>query len=90
MALAIFQQILAPGCRVKYGNSVNKLAEGVNTLAKGPVSLVPVNISYSDTGLFGFSIKCQSNECGDLIKAAVFKMRDVAKSLKEEDLVIAK
>lgn len=90
LVLALFQNILAPGLRVSRGSSANKLVEEASKLAKGPFSAVPVNISYHDTGLFGFSLKCQSNESGDLTKACVHKMRETAKNLKEEDLAIAK
>lgn len=90
LALGLFQNILSPGVRVKYGSGSSKLVQGAKSIAKGHFNVVPVNISYIDTGLFGFSLKCQSNEAGDLIKALVHKMRETAKTLKEEDLVIAK
>ena len=90
VALSVFQNLLTPGVRVKYGSGAGKLHEAANKIAKNPFSLNPVNICYVDVGLFGFSLVCHSKESTYLVKAVVSRMRDAAKNIKEEDLNTAK
>ncbi|XP_074594279.1 ubiquinol-cytochrome c reductase core protein 2 [Brevipalpus obovatus] len=90
VALSVFQNILTPGVRVKYGSGAGKLHDAANKIAKDPFSVTPINISYMDTGLFGFSLACGAKESTHLVKAIVSRMRDAAKNIKEEDLKNAK
>lgn len=91
MALALFQQVLGTGPRVKYSEGkVSPLGSAAAQGTEHPFALTGVNVNYSDTGLFGFAVGAAGSDIHKVVKAIVKKMREVGKGLNEEELKTAK
>ncbi|KAI1287646.1 Cytochrome b-c1 complex subunit 2, mitochondrial [Halotydeus destructor] len=90
LALALFQQILGTGPRLPYTTSGGALGLAGAQASQDPVAISGLNISYSDSGLFGFAAAASPDDIGKVLKSVVAKMRDTAKSFKDAELQKAK
>lgn len=90
MALALVQQLLGSGPRVAYSSSNGALGTAAAKASQNPVAVNSLNISYSDTGLFGFTAVATPNDIGAVIKASVGQLRSTAKSINDGNLQKAK
>ncbi|RWS25649.1 Cytochrome b-c1 complex subunit 2-like protein [Leptotrombidium deliense] len=90
VSLCLFQHILGCGPRMKYNEGVSILSKAAKQASEKPSTVTALNISYSDSGLFGVTVAGHANDMDKLLKAVVGKMKEVSKSLKEEDLQKAK
>lgn len=90
IALSLLQQLLGTGPRVKYSAGASPLATAAQKATQNPVAVSGLNISYSDTGLFGFVAASSPDDATKVTKAVVSKMRETIKNIKDEDLKRAK
>jgi ubiquinol-cytochrome c reductase core subunit 2 len=90
IALSLVQQLLGTGPRVPYSSGASPLSDVASKATKGPVAVTSLNISYSDTGLFGFAVAATPDDIGTVVKAVVGKWRETVKSVKDTDLQRAK
>jgi len=91
LALSLFQTLLGTGPRIKYNFGTNtKLGQAVAKASNSPSAITGFNISYSDTGIFGFSVAAAAKDINNVVKAAVTQLRESAKNISEQDLKIAK
>ena len=89
--MSLFQQILGTGARVKYSEGrFTPLGAAAAQGTQHPFALTGVNVTYSDTGLFGFAVGAAGADIHNVIKAIVKKMREVGKGLSEDQLKVAK
>ena len=78
LALALVQQLLGSGSRIKYSNS-GALGNAAAKASQSPASASAVNINYSDTGLFGIAVAASPDDVGNVIKASIGQLRSVSK-----------
>lgn len=91
VALSLFQQLLGNGPRVKYSDAkASPLGGAAASATQHPFALTGINISYSDTGLFGVAVGGASSDIHNVVKAVVKKMRDVGSGLNDSQLKTAK
>ncbi len=91
IALSLFQHVLGTGPRIKYSlGGAAKLGQAALKAAESPCAVTSLNVSYSDSGLFGFGLVCSAKEAHKVVKAVVTQLRDSAKNISEQDLKIAK
>uniref|UniRef100_A0A1A8ITM0 Ubiquinol-cytochrome c reductase core protein IIa n=1 Tax=Nothobranchius kuhntae TaxID=321403 RepID=A0A1A8ITM0_NOTKU len=91
-AFTVLQRILGAGPYVKRGSgSSSKLSQGISKATTQPFDATAFNVSYSDSGLFGIYTIAQAHSAGEVIKAAVAQVNNVAAgSISEADLVRSK
>ncbi|RXM36321.1 Cytochrome b-c1 complex subunit 2, mitochondrial [Acipenser ruthenus] len=78
-AFAVLQHMLGAGPYIKRGTNVtSKLSQGVAKATTQPFDTTAFNVSYSDSGLFGFYTISQAGVAGDVIKAAMAQIKAVA------------
>lgn len=71
IVFAILQRIIGSGPCTKWGSEVSSLHKNLDSVAdKDPFALSAFNVSYSDSGLFGFVLSAPSNLAGKLTKSA--------------------
>lgn len=68
-AFAALQYALGAGPQVKYGVGVSPLSKAVSSLRE-PVGIAALNISYSDSGLFGVLFATSGQQSADVAKIA--------------------
>ncbi|RWS05427.1 cytochrome b-c1 complex subunit 2-like protein [Dinothrombium tinctorium] len=90
LCLSLFQHLLGSGPRIKYNPGGSILQDAASKASQNPSVVSALNISYSDSGLFGFVVAGAADDMNSLIKGIVGRMRETAKSLKDEHLVKAK
>ncbi|XP_035002147.1 cytochrome b-c1 complex subunit 2, mitochondrial [Hippoglossus stenolepis] len=79
VAFSVLQHLLGAGPHVKRGsNATSKLIQGVAKATADPFDVNAFNASYSDSGLFGVYTISQFADAGDVIKAAVAEVKNVA------------
>ncbi|XP_062234454.1 cytochrome b-c1 complex subunit 2, mitochondrial isoform X1 [Platichthys flesus] len=79
VAFSVLQHLLGAGPHVKRGsNATSKLIQGVAKATADPFDVTAFNASYSDSGLFGVYTISQFADAGDVIKAAVAEVKNVA------------
>ncbi|CAK6964751.1 cytochrome b-c1 complex subunit 2%2C mitochondrial [Scomber scombrus] len=91
-AFSVLQRILGAGPHVKRGASItSKLSQGIAKATTQLFDASSFNASYSDSGLFGIYTIAQASSAGEVVKAAVAQMRDVAEgNVSEADITRAK
>uniref|UniRef100_A0A8C6PYV8 Ubiquinol-cytochrome c reductase core protein 2a n=1 Tax=Nothobranchius furzeri TaxID=105023 RepID=A0A8C6PYV8_NOTFU len=91
-AFTVLQRILGAGPYVKRGSGPSsKLSQGIAKATTQPFDATAFNASYSDSGLFGIYTIAQAHSAGEVIKAAVAQVNNVAAgSISEADLVRSK
>jgi len=92
-ALGVLQQILGVGSQVKRGSAAgSKLSQALVKVTENPHAVSSLNISYSDSGLFGFFVVGQAEDMGKLLKAAVQLLSSTTKSgaLTEQEVLKGK
>ncbi|XP_005925440.1 cytochrome b-c1 complex subunit 2, mitochondrial [Haplochromis burtoni] len=91
-AFSVLQRILGAGPHVKRGSSItSKLSQGIAKATTQPFDATAFNVSYSDSGLFGVYTIAQAASAGEVIKAAIAQVRDVAEGgVSEADITRAK
>ena len=82
--------MLSTGQRVKHSEGVSPLTTAVTKVAKNPCSVEVLNVNYCDTGLFGLSVAAHHKDVQAVVKAAVSKMREIAKGMNDSELAKAK
>jgi ubiquinol-cytochrome c reductase core subunit 2 len=94
LAISLLQLVLGVGPYVKYGSSVatakiNKAAH--SAVSSGPVAASCINVSYSDSGLFGFRVVAGPKDVRKALTAIVGAMGQATKgSVSDADLQRAK
>lgn len=79
------------GPRIRYSDAqATSIAAAAAKATKSPVAASSLNISYSDTGLFGFVAAADPEDVHNVTRAIVSRMREVAKGLKDNQLNTAK
>ncbi|KAM8837746.1 cytochrome b-c1 complex subunit 2, mitochondrial [Spinachia spinachia] len=79
LAFSVLQHLLGAGLHVKRGSCASsKLVQGVAKATADPFDVSAFNSSYSDSGLFGVYTISQPAAAGDVIKAALAEVKDVA------------
>nr|XP_019939174.1 PREDICTED: cytochrome b-c1 complex subunit 2, mitochondrial isoform X1 [Paralichthys olivaceus] len=79
VAFSVLQHVLGAGPHVKRGsNTSSKLIQGVAKATADPFDVSAFNASYSDSGLFGVYTISQVGAAGDVIKAALAEVKNVA------------
>ncbi|KAL7869798.1 hypothetical protein AOLI_G00137860 [Acnodon oligacanthus] len=91
-AFSVLQHVLGAGPRVKRGSSsTSKLEQAISKATAQPFDASAFNSSYSDSGLFGVYTISQADATGEVIKAAVGQVGDIAQgNLSASDLSRAK
>lgn len=90
LALSLVQQLLGTGPRTPVGEGSGPLAVAAAKAAKDPVGVSSLNISYSDSGLFGLTVAASPSDINNVLKAVVAKWRETAKGIKDADIQKAK
>ena len=90
LILELFANLLGYGARINYGIGAGKLSQAAGQIAKEPFKVGALNLSYLDTGLFGFTSITDGSETKEIIKLNVATVRKSAKEFNEADLKIAK
>lgn len=90
LILELFASILGHGPRINHGLGGGKLSQAIAQVAKEPFKVGALNLSYADTGLFGFSSITDGKETKEIIKLNVATIRKAAKEFNETDLKIGK
>lgn len=77
----VLQKMLGTGPYVKWGSntSSSRLNKAAQAVTDGPLSINALNISYSDSGLFGFNVITTPDAITPVLKAAVGQISSVAK-----------
>lgn len=76
---------------MKYSDGkVSPLGAAASQATQHPFALTGINVSYSDTGLFGFAVGAAGADIHNVVKAIVKKMREVGKGLNEGQVKTAK
>ncbi|KAM6957385.1 ubiquinol-cytochrome c reductase core protein 2a [Aplochiton taeniatus] len=91
-AFSVLQRILGAGPHVKRGSNItSKLSQGIANATSQPFDATAFNATYSDSGLFGIYTISQADSAGEVIKAAVGQVKEVANgNVSEEDVTRAK
>lgn len=92
-ALTVLQKILGCGQYMKWGSNTvsSRLNKAAQSLSDGPLMVNALNVSYSDSGLFGFHAIAEPQTISSVLKAAVGQMAAVAKGdVTAEDVERAK
>nr|CAD7257887.1 unnamed protein product [Timema shepardi] len=72
LAFAILRYILGAGPSIKWGGSPSPLYKSVSEAVGGlPFAVSALNVSYSDSGLFGFLASAPPQIAGQVVEAAV-------------------
>ncbi|XP_069125313.1 cytochrome b-c1 complex subunit 2, mitochondrial-like [Argopecten irradians] len=81
-AAAVLQYVMGAGPSVKYSPGiVSRLGKAVySALGSEDFAISGMNLSYSDTGLFGFTVTGYAQDMGPIMKAAVGEFTAVTKS----------
>ncbi|XP_060078606.1 cytochrome b-c1 complex subunit 2, mitochondrial-like [Ylistrum balloti] len=81
-AAAVLQYVMGMGSVVKYSPGiVSRLGKAVNTaVGNDNFAVSAVNLPYSDTGLFGFSVTGNASDIGTIVKAAAAEFASVTKA----------
>lgn len=91
IALSVFQAALGGFPRVKYSEGqASQLGAAAASATQNAFALNAINISYSDTGLFGFAVATAPQDVDKVVKAVVKKLREAGKGLTESQLNNAK
>lgn len=91
IALSLFQAALGGNSRVKYSNGrATLLGAAAASGAKDAFAINSLNISYSDTGLFGFAVATAPGDVDKVVRAVVKKLRETGKGLNDSQLKNAK
>lgn len=89
--MSVFQAALGVGPRVKYSEGrASILGTAAASGTQNPLSINSINISYSDTGLFGFAVATAPQDVDKVVRAVVKKLRETGKGLNESQLKNAK
>merc|ERR1712168_480719 len=89
----VLQRILGVGPYTKWGDNTqsSRLAKAAKAATDGPLSINALNISYSDSGLFGFNAISTPENIAAVMKAAVGEISNLSKGqLSAEELERAK
>lgn len=80
LALAVLQQAIGTGPKVKWGNSITPLSKAIAGAAGDDLFAVSAfNISYSDSGLFGVVLSAPPCSAGAVSKTTTFEKKTNAK-----------
>ncbi|GFQ72206.1 cytochrome b-c1 complex subunit 2, mitochondrial, partial [Trichonephila clavata] len=91
LSLGVLQCMLGLGNHIEMSDSrFSVLGEAAAKTTTNPFYVSGLNISYSDTGLFGAYIVGQPEEMKSLVKAVVTQMKDACKSISENAVEAAK
>ncbi|CAN7939667.1 unnamed protein product, partial [Ixodes hexagonus] len=86
LALGVLQHILGTGPRVPHSTSAaTKLGDAVGKVAEHPFAVSALNISYSDTGLFGVTVAGHPSEMDKLTRAVLTQVRTTAQKVSDKD-----
>jgi ubiquinol-cytochrome c reductase core subunit 2 len=89
----VLQRILGVGAYTKWGDNTqsSRLSKATRAVCDGPLSINALNISYSDSGLFGFNAVSTPQQIGAVMKAAIGEINGLSKGqLSTEELQRAK
>lgn len=76
---------------MKYSSgTASRVGQVVSKETQNSFAVSGLNISYSDTGLFGFTAIAASTDIHKVVKAVVNELRNAAKGLTDKDLSTAK
>jgi len=67
LSFAVLQRALGAGTSIKYNSENKGLLAKASGSAKAPCSVTALNISYSDSGLFGALITAPSEDAGTIL-----------------------
>lgn len=91
LCLALLQRILGVGPSVKYSDGLHsKLGSAGAKVTNEPFAVSSLNVSYSDSGLFGFVVAGQHSCMDKLLKSLVTEMRSSVKKVTDQDVMKAK
>ncbi|XP_055008622.1 cytochrome b-c1 complex subunit 2, mitochondrial-like [Boleophthalmus pectinirostris] len=91
-AFSVLQHVLGAGPHVKRGSNItSKLTQGIAKATSQPFDASAMTASYSDSGLFGVYTISQAAAAGEVIRAAISQVRDVAEgNVADADISRAK
>merc|ERR1712176_56411 len=77
----VLQRILGVGPYTKWGDNTlsSRLVKAARAVCDGPLSINALNISYSDSGLFGFNAITTPENITAVIKAGVGEISNISK-----------
>lgn len=93
LAISLLQLVLGVGPFIKYssGSGSSKISKAAQGAVSGPVAASSINVSYSDSGLFGFRVISEAKEIRKALGAIVAVMGRATKgSIADADLQRAK
>ncbi|XP_033097464.1 cytochrome b-c1 complex subunit 2, mitochondrial-like [Anneissia japonica] len=93
LTLSVMQYLLGPEPCVKWGShmATSKLNQAAAKATQSPFHASCLNLSYADTGLFGFYVLGQANEMQSVLKAAMGQFGGLTKgNIDEKDFQRAK
>lgn len=89
--MSIFQTALGGTSRVKYSeNRGSVLGSAAASATQNSFAISPINISYSDTGLFGFAVATSPQDVDKVVRSVVKKLRETGKGLNDSQVKNAK
>jgi ubiquinol-cytochrome c reductase core subunit 2 len=93
IALILLQMSLGVGPFVKYGTNVatSKIGKAALSAATDPCTATSINVSYSDSGLFGFHVVASAKDIRKVLTSVVGAMGQATKgSITDAELLKAK
>lgn len=93
LSAALVQQVLNPSTSVKYVANVkgSRLSSAVKKVTDGEFMVKGLNVNYSDSGLFGFTVAADPQDIGKVSKAALDEFLSLAStSITDADVAKAK
>jgi len=91
LAISLLQLSLGVGPFIKYGSSTSKIGKAAHGAVSNPLAASCINVSYSDSGLFGFQVVAGAKDVRKALTAIVGVMGQATKgSIAAGDLDKAK
>ena len=72
IAFAVLQKVAGDGPRVKWGSNNGSLHKAVATAGQEPFAVSAINVSHSDSGLFGFVLSAPGQIAGAVSNFSLF------------------
>jgi ubiquinol-cytochrome c reductase core subunit 2 len=93
LAVGVLQRLLGTGPLVKHSSNTtsSRITSAVAQIARFPFAASCLNISYSETGMFGFQVVAHAAEVGPILKTLVKTFSDTTKgNISDAELQAAK
>lgn len=82
IALAVLHQAIGTGPHIKRSNNLatSKINQAVAQATSAPFAASSINVNYSDSGLFGFSVITQATDADKVLKSITSQFANITKT----------